>query len=749
MEKNRIKTISHNSLNLNFTYDGKGRLKSVSEGNMTLLNRSVTYDSSGKTESQTVGNTTETIKYNKYDKPKSVTVGIAESRINYNGTNSNAKINKIEDNLAGNVITYTTDDFNQDVFSSTGRLVWNKKSYMKDGKIFKGYNINNGMAEIIYSQNQFSRSGKTVYQTNMMPNYQTEGLTVTCNSQVDNLNRLVYQSCSSPNGVFAHRSCLTKNYTYKKSGEKTYNLITKETTAYTPENNAKPAINNYREYEYNAAGSITKIKTNKGNVTYEYTGGRLTHEVNELTEQTINYSYDIYGNVTRKQIIGQNSSDHVFSYYANCPTLLQTHSVDGIIKENISYTNGLPTSHNGTGITWERGLLKTCQKTETTSGLVAITEKQHKYTYTYDIFGNRVHRQTHRTIKTNNTVTSSSVYQNRYYYYDEGKLVAERTVSADGTEESVFHYIYDDTGICAFKLHRYDITADSAIYPVDTHGFMFFNLEKDIFGNVVGIYSNNELVLQIDYDAFGVPYYNKNLLNSNLKSENYFRFGYKGYYYDQESDLYFTGKEYYNPVTGRYLAPQSIDNISFEQDGLNLFAYCHNRPLNADQIQIKAPQLSNFGTETQLTAHEALAQSIKLFKDMSNYSSNTASFLHGICVYRYLKHIHGNPPKVSWFFDTLDDFKPFSKRFGIVSAIFAGIDKFITTGNILAGFASGLITFGASYTAAHIGMLTGGAIGGIPGMIIGTILAIGIEWILTQLFNVFADIVFGWLFGTA
>jgi hypothetical protein len=34
-------------------------------------------------------------------------------------------------------------------------------------------------------------------------------------------------------------------------------------------------------------------------------------------------------------------------------------------------------------------------------------------------------------------------------------------------------------------------------------------------------------------------------------------------------------------------------------------------------------------------------------------------------------------------------------------------------------------------------------------MIIGTILAIGIEWILNELLNTLADTVINWLFGTA
>ena len=69
----------------------------------------------------------------------------------------------------------------------------------------------------------------------------------------------------------------------------------------------------------------------------------------------------------------------------------------------------------------------------------------------------------------------------------------------------------------------------------------------------------------------------------------------------------FTGKEYYNPETGRYLVPQSVDNLGFETDGLNLFAYKHNRPLNVNEIKTATTSSTyNYTNSTDLDISQAL-----------------------------------------------------------------------------------------------------------------------------------------------
>ena len=354
----------------------------------------------------------------------------------------------------------------------------------------------------------------------------------------------------------------------------------------------------------------------------------------------------------------------------------------------------------------------------------------HKYTFTYDVFGKPTKREHILEMSIGNS--SPTVFQQEtvYYYYDGEKLVAERGYASDDTY--IIHYIYDDLGICGVKLWRAN-TDDK---------YAFFHFDRDIFGSVVGIYGNNGKVLDIRYDAFGKPYYNETLIGTDTLSSVIFRIGYKGYYYDSDSGLYFTGKEYYNPETGRYLVPQSVDNLGFETDGLNLFAYKHNRPLNVCDVKIASAQNKTLQPDTEISALQALAASVGIIGDIVNMSSSTASLLQGINVYKYLQNIHGNPPKISWFFNNLNDFSQLSKRLGVISAVISGLEELLNSGNLIVAGLFGVLTLGSNLLIEKGGLLIGGIVGGIPGMIIGTIVACGLQVVFDL---VIQDIIMPWL----
>ena len=53
--------------------------------------------------------------------------------------------------------------------------------------------------------------------------------------------------------------------------------------------------------------------------------------------------------------------------------------------------------------------------------------------------------------------------------------------------------------------------------------------------------------------------------------------------------------------------PQSVDNLGFETDGLNLFAYKHNRPLNVNEIKTATTSSTyNYTNSTDLDISQAL-----------------------------------------------------------------------------------------------------------------------------------------------
>lgn len=70
-----------------------------------------------------------------------------------------------------------------------------------------------------------------------------------------------------------------------------------------------------------------------------------------------------------------------------------------------------------------------------------------------------------------------------------------------------------------------------------------------------------------EYDAFG---------EYEVKEEQVAnRFGFTREQFDPATNLYYLRARFYNPVIARF-----IQEDSYYGDGLNLYAYCHNNPVN-------------------------------------------------------------------------------------------------------------------------------------------------------------------------
>ena len=82
---------------------------------------------------------------------------------------------------------------------------------------------------------------------------------------------------------------------------------------------------------------------------------------------------------------------------------------------------------------------------------------------------------------------------------------------------------------------------------------------------------------EYQYDAYG------NIVNeatlSDIGKKNKIR--YKGYYYDNETQLFYCNSRYYSPELCRFISPDSIEYLDSQSiNGLNLYAYCGNDPVN-------------------------------------------------------------------------------------------------------------------------------------------------------------------------
>ena len=139
-----------------------------------------------------------------------------------------------------------------------------------------------------------------------------------------------------------------------------------------------------------------------------------------------------------------------------------------------------------------------------------------------------------------------------------GNLVAERRTT-DNTS-SWLYYLYGVDGIAGF---RYNNTT-----------YLF---RKNIQGDVTHVYTESgTLVGQYAYDAWG----NCAILQDTNGIATLNPFRYRGYYFDQENDLYYLQSRYYDPETCRFVNADDISYLDPETiGGLNLYAYCGNNPV--------------------------------------------------------------------------------------------------------------------------------------------------------------------------
>ncbi|MDD7393052.1 MAG: RHS repeat-associated core domain-containing protein, partial [Eubacteriales bacterium] len=123
--------------------------------------------------------------------------------------------------------------------------------------------------------------------------------------------------------------------------------------------------------------------------------------------------------------------------------------------------------------------------------------------------------------------------------------------------------------------------------------------KKNLQGDIIEIWgtadgssrSDFRKLVTYTYDAWG------NITSMVDTTDNWYRVGtanpfrYRGYYYDNESGLYYLQSRYYDPVTGRFLNADKRFDINLQNN--NLFAYCLNNPINLIDKNGEAPSYIN------------------------------------------------------------------------------------------------------------------------------------------------------------
>ncbi len=209
-------------------------------------------------------------------------------------------------------------------------------------------------------------------------------------------------------------------------------------------------------------------------------------------------------------------------------------------------------------------------------------------------------------------------YINQKYKWNTGRNLESITnVQSDGTEKEYLSFTYDEKGIRTSKKYgtitynytskdgnitsQYQTTKYStskeptSIYLYDSNdniiGMTYRNnpyfFIKNHMGDVIGMVTQDGTwVRSYYYDAWGndigtTANMDLNVNVSTAATVNPFR--YRGYYYDEQSKMYYLQSRYYRPDTFRFLnadLPEFAKGLKNEYAGTNLFAYCHNDPVN-------------------------------------------------------------------------------------------------------------------------------------------------------------------------
>ena len=270
-------------------------------------------------------------------------------------------------------------------------------------------------------------------------------------------------------------------------------------------------------YEYDAEERITKVTDSvDGTTTYTYDA------LGQLLTETKNgiivntMVYDNYGNIVQK-----NGKAYT---YGNA---VWKDLLTGFDGKTISYdAQGNPTSYLGKTLTWEKGRqLKSFDSN----------------TYTYNANGIR---------------TSKTVGGVKHTYTLEGTKILRETWGANTLVP-----IYDnEESVCGI------------LYNNVSYYFI-----KNLQGDVISIVNKDaQTVARYSYDAWGVCTVTQN--SAGIATINPFR--YRGYYYDEETGLYYLQSRYYAANIGRFIIPDKIFDSQILLFG-NIHFYCNNNPTNS------------------------------------------------------------------------------------------------------------------------------------------------------------------------
>ena len=305
------------------------------------------------------------------------------------------------------------------------------------------------------------------------------------------------------------------------------------------------------EYAYDAWGNVSKATENGSADSHTYTydaQGQLTREYDPDKKLYLGYQYDAGGNLTEVCSYpagaegGPEGTGTVlkrFAYGSTWKDQMTSVTMDGKTRNFTYDANGNLLSDGKYTYSWTKGSLL---EKVTGDGLEAV--------YTYDASGIRTSK------KVNGTTTE--------YLTAGGSVLSEKK---NGVWQ---HYLYDGSG--QLMAIRYK----GADYYYIRDGPMTITGLAD---------ANGTAVVNYRYDSWGMLTGISGSMAGTLGKDNPYRF--KGYYYDEETGMYYLKSRYYQPEICRFISADDEDvliDTHVDLANKNLYLYCDNNPiLKADE----------------------------------------------------------------------------------------------------------------------------------------------------------------------
>ena len=448
------------------------------------------------------------------------------------------------------------------VFNSSGTKL-TTESYVYD-------DINRMISdEFTYATDKTVRSdiSYNTSTTNANPDNRISSYTYNVNNSPKAITTNVYNTDSFKR--LKSKSATVGSATYTKGINYTKTRITQVT-------DTKGSTNLHNvSYTYDALGRITdevdSVNTSFNNHYIYDSFGRLIQENNKSLDKTFVYEYNESGNIisakaynyTTESVDGVNPiSTDSYTYDSTVKDRLTVFKGDAITYDSMGYPIKLVDGSTTYTYTWTKGKLTGFSKFSSIGG-------RHSYTYTYDAYGRRIKKLYTFFPGAQVSVVYTSRVTTNYTYDLSGRLIKESATEvysdlSNSTRESV--YLYDENSIVGV-----DFTQNGS-----TSTYYF---DRNIKGDVIGIYNaSGTQIAKYSYDSWGnakLTTYSTN----NFSGYNPIR--YRGYYFDAESGFYFLNTRYYNPAWRRFISPDNTAYLDHDTpNGLNLYAYCNNDPVN-------------------------------------------------------------------------------------------------------------------------------------------------------------------------